>query len=81
MNQFFPNSWISYTGTQFLSLYFPSFEFIWKFTVTEINGYQHREFLVIPKVGKKQEICGVFLGFGCNFPNWENATKTNVGFK
>ena len=44
-------------------------------------GKQHREFLVIPKVGKKQEICGVFLGFGCNFPNWENATKTNVGFK
>ena len=42
---------------------------------------KHREFLVIPKVGKKQEICGVFLGFGCNFPNWENATKTNVGFK
>ena len=36
---------------------------------------------MIPKVGKKQEICGVFLGFGCNFPNWENATKTNIGFK
>ena len=44
-------------------------------------GRNHREFLVIPKVEKKQEICGVFLGFGCNFPNWENATKTNVGFK
>ena len=41
---------------------------------------EHREFLVISKVGKKQEICGVFLGFGCNFPNWENATKTKVGF-
>ena len=42
---------------------------------------KHREFLVIPKVGKKQEICGVFLGFGCNFPNWENATKTKIGCK
>ena len=41
----------------------------------------HKEFWVIPKVGKKEEICGVFFGFGCNFPNWENATKTNVGIK
>ena len=29
-------------------------------------SFLHREFLVIPKVGKKQEIRGVFLGFGCN---------------
>ena len=28
--------------------------------------------------GKKQEICELFLGFGCNFPDWENATKTNI---
>ena len=41
----------------------------------------YREFLVIAKVEKKQEICGVFWGFSRNFPNWENATKTNVGFK
>ena len=34
-----------------------------------------------PKWEKKQEIRGVFLGFGCNFPNWENAIKTNIGFK
>ena len=55
-------------------------ELLSKYTA-EINRGFHREFFMIPKVGKKQEIRGVFLGFGCNFPNWENATKTNIGFK
>ena len=55
-------------------------ELLSKYTA-EINCAFHREFFMILKVGKKQEIRGVFLSFGCNFPNWENATKTNIGFK
>ena len=56
------------------------FTTIWIMVGDNFSRKEHREFLLISKVGKKQEICGVFLGFGCNFPNWENATKTKVGF-